>query len=337
MRFLIVCSSSGGHVYPGWNFGDYLRKCGEEIKFLGIKGEIEEKIIKKEDLITLDAPKSFKKSLKHLKTTIASLKQINRIVDDYDVIIGFGGFITFLVSMCPNVKKKKFYLHEANVDLGDSNRMSLRKARLLFTAYKDLNYKGSKKVFVGNPVVDSLKIDYSKKKKISFIFGSLGSKTLLEKVSEFLLHQKENEKFIVVTSHKFFDEYHKKLQNISNVKVIKYIDRNELYSISKLIFCRGGASTLSEVMNSKTNCVCIPSPYVKHNHQYNNAKYFFYHHALTLIKEEDFNSDKIKECLEYYKTEFAKMEIKNQKLFATENVSMKMYLKIKYDHNLQKL
>ena len=37
MKILIVCSSSGGHIYPGLSFGKYLVKCGEEVSYLGIK------------------------------------------------------------------------------------------------------------------------------------------------------------------------------------------------------------------------------------------------------------------------------------------------------------
>ncbi len=61
MKILIVCSSSGGHIYPGLSFGKYLVKCGEEVSYLGIKNQIEEKIILN-NLILIDIDNSFKKS-----------------------------------------------------------------------------------------------------------------------------------------------------------------------------------------------------------------------------------------------------------------------------------
>ncbi len=329
MKILIVCSSSGGHIYPGLSFGKYLVKCGEEVSYLGIKNQIEEKIILN-NLILIDINNSFKKSLKNPFKTIKGIKRINQIILDYDVIIGFGGFITFLVSRCNNINKKLFYLHEANYDIGDSNKLSLKNAKGIFTSYKDINHK--KAYFVGNPVVDNLNI-INKRKYISFVFGSLGSKTLLDKTSIFLLNQNDNNEYLLVTSDKYFNEFDKLLKNKINVKVIPYVDRNYLYSNTKLIFCRGGASTLSEIINVNINCVCIPSPYVKHNHQYHNALYYFKYHCLTLVEEKEYNEDKIKECLAYYQTKFKDMELVNQKNFKVDNVCLKMYLKIKNDYN----
>ena len=97
MKILIVCSSSGGHIYPGLALGNYLKKCGEDISYLGIKNEIEEKIIL-ENLHTFDIPKSFKKMMKNPFKMINKLKIVNGFVNQFDVVIGFGGFITFFVS-----------------------------------------------------------------------------------------------------------------------------------------------------------------------------------------------------------------------------------------------
>ena len=41
MKILIVASSSGGHVYPGYKLGCYLEKMGNVVNYLGIYNEIE--------------------------------------------------------------------------------------------------------------------------------------------------------------------------------------------------------------------------------------------------------------------------------------------------------
>lgn len=333
MKYLIVCSSSGGHIYPGLYFGSYLKKCGEEVNYLGIKNQIEEKIIKS-DLYVFDIPKSFKVALKNPFKFIYQRKIVNEFVNKYDVIVGFGGFISYFVSILPCIKNKKFYLHEANVDIGDSNLFSLKRCRFLFTSFrntKNRKYK-NKIIYVGNPVTDE--ISKSRLKEfICFIFGSLGSKTLLDKVSDYLLNKNDNEKYILVTGEKYYEEYYHKLKDISNLKVISFIDKKYLYQHCKLIFCRGGASTLMEVMKANINCVCIPSPYVKHNHQFNNAEVLSSYHCLVLIEENKFNNQSIKECLNLYKSKYSVDELKNQKYFVKDNVSLNMYLRIKNDIN----
>lgn len=334
MKILIVCSSSGGHIYPGLSFGNYLKKCGEEVNYLGIKNEIEEKIITK-DLYTFDLPKSFKKMLNNPFKMISKIKIINKFVNNYDVIVGFGGFITYFISILPCIKNKLFYIHEANVDIGDSNLFSLKKAKLMFTSFKITKHKKYQKkiMHVGNPVVDEISKSNLKKEYISFIFGSLGSKTLLDIVSQFLLTKNDDNKYLLVTSDRYYEEYYSLLKDIKNVSVISYVDKNYLYNTSKLIFCRAGASTLLEVMKANINCVSIPSPYVKHNHQFNNAYLLFSHHALSLIEEKDFSINSIKKAIMLYKKDYAKMELNNQRYFSNEFVSIKMYMRIKNDFN----
>ena len=328
MKFLIFCSSSGGHIYPGINFATYLKDHHYEVKFLGIKNQIEEKIIPQEELILCSLPKSFKKACYHPLVFFKEINFLNKIIEDFDVIVGFGGFISFAISLTPSLKKKKFYLHEANVDVGDANKFAINKAKYLFTSFKTTTLrKYQKKIkFVGNPTVDNLLINKKNRKYISFIFGSLGSKTLLDIVFEYLNKQNDQNEYLLITSKRYYNEY--KNINKQNVKVIDYVEKNYLYSYSKLIFFRGGASSLSEIMNANVNCVCIPSPYVKHNHQFNNANYLFSHHALTLIEEKDFNFNKIEEAINAYQSECAKMELINQKSFYTSSPSLKMFLTI---------
>ena len=45
MKILIACSSSGGHINPAINFGNYLKSKNHEVTYLGFKNQIESKII----------------------------------------------------------------------------------------------------------------------------------------------------------------------------------------------------------------------------------------------------------------------------------------------------
>ena len=292
MRILLVASSSGGHVYIAKHFGEYLSKCNIEHSYLGIKGEIEENIFPKKNTYFLNIPKSFKKSFKEIRKLIKCRKDIKSIVKEYDVIIGFGGFITAVVSMFINNKKQLFYLHEANVEIGDSNRFCYHKAKRLFTSFQ-VPMKKNKITFVCNPVIYNIKkiktID-----NISFVFGSLGSKTLLDKTIEYINDSNEIKyKFMLITSDKYYEYTINKIKNKSNVEIRKYIDRDELYSSSKLIFCRGGASTLMEIIASKSKAVIVPSPYVKHNHQVKNTEYLYSKGIIEYVNEKDFDNEHI--------------------------------------------
>lgn len=336
MKLLIVCSSSGGHVYPGLAFGNYLKKVGESVSYLGIKGQIEEKILINEDLILLNIEKSFKKNLNHPLMLIKERNKAESIVSNYDVIIGFGGFISFFVSTLKNCKV--LYLHEANVDIGDANKYSLSRAKRLFTSFPITISKRFKDkiLLTGNPVCNTITNKKNHRNYISFIFGSLGSITLLDKTIDYLLNQEDDNCYLLITSNKYYHYAKDKLLRIKNVDIYPQIDKNVLYESSKVIFCRGGASTLAEILQSQTYAVCIPSPYVKHNHQYHNAEYLYSHHVIQMLLEENYSPENIKRVIEYYKNSpYAHLEKENQKSFTHVNPCLNMYMQIKYDKNHQ--
>lgn len=333
MRILIVCSSSGGHVYPGFKFGQYLDRCGEEVRYLGIRGEIEERILPKESLILTDLPKSFSRAVKAPKKTLDSAKKIRDILPSFDAVVGFGGFITFFVAHLPEMRRIPLYLHEANLDIGDSNRYSLHRARAIFTSFPATEFPRCKKkvCFAGNPVSDDVTDRKDHPEYIAFVFGSLGSRTLLDRSVRYLSSQNGEELYLLITSPKYYEETKNKLKHKKNVTVAPHMEKQELYRNTRLIFCRGGASTLSEVIKSGTNCVCIPSPYVKHHHQERNARYLAIHHALTVVEEKNYDEKTIREMIERYRTPYAAMERAAQKSFITPYPCVKMYMKIKYD------
>ena len=334
MKILIVASSSGGHVYPGYKLGKYLIKMGNEVNYLGIKNEIEEKIYDKSDCVFIDLPKSFKRCINHPFKFLKNYDYLNKLILDYDVIIGFGGFITYFVSILPNIKKRLFYIHEANVILGDSNYFAGKTAHKIFTSFnltENKKYK-NKMILTGNPSTDELPL-IKENKYITFVFGSLGAKTVLLKTIEYLKTCNDDEKYLLITSNRYYDLAMKELGTKSNVKIVSKLNSEEIYKNTKLLFSRAGASTLSEVIYTLTNCVSIPSPYVKHHHQEKNACYLFNYHAISVILEKDYNSKKIKEYIKLYNnTCYASLENKNQSLLRIDNPCFNIYMEIINDY-----
>lgn len=293
-KILLVSSSSGGHVYPCLCCGEILKSKGHQISYLGIKGQFEEKVIK--DINLVDIPSSFKKSLSinELKKLKNSYPIIKKLINEHDVIIAFGGFITFVISIFNILIKKKLFIHEQNVILGDSIKFAYLFSNKLLLSFDNKLTKLPKSLLIGNPT--TLKIYHRndiniKKPKIMFIFGSLSSLTCLKVVKEFLLNTSLNNQILVVTGFKNCDLF----SNINKKNIIfkTKIDMKEELKEYDLVFTRGGACTLLELVKSGVEIVCIPSPYVKKNHQLKNAKYFQKKGVIRIISEKEFNKDKI--------------------------------------------
>lgn len=293
-KILIVSSSSGGHIYPSIALGKILKEKGYQVTYLGIKNQMEEKIIPNIKLI--DIPNSFKKSL-NIQNFLSLIKHKNQIIEilkESDLVIAFGGFITFVVTILNLKTRKKIFLHEQNVILGDSIKFSYPFCDKLLISFPNHLRKLKKAVYINNPTTYSIKkrnninID---KPKVLFVFGSLSSKSCLLVVKEFLINTKLKNEFIVVTGEKNYQMF-ENIQN-SNVKLYKKIDMKNMLNYVDLVFSRGGATTLLELMKSGVEVVCIPSPNVKHNHQYLNAKYFEDKGFIRIVKEKNFTPKEI--------------------------------------------
>lgn len=299
MKILIACSSSGGHINPAISLGKYLTSKNYEVTYLGFKGQLEEKLIDSSKLILLEGKNNFKKSLFHLDF-IKILPQLRKIKKNYkfDIYIGFGGFINFFLLFLKG--KKPLYIHEQNIILGDTNKVVRLFSKKVFYSFENNDSKG---ILVGNPSADlvlSKNFNYQKRLNILFVFGSLGSRTLVKKLKEFDGKLDKNHSYTLISSNSKTNSFDYKFNQIN---VIDYFSLNERINNYDLIVCRGGATTLYEVIKSKINCISIPSPFVKHNHQEKNVDYLANKNLISKLNEKEFTLDnlnlKINDFIDY--------------------------------------
>lgn len=296
MKILFLASGSGGHIYPSLSLMNYLITY-HQIGYVIMKESLENKI-KIDERITKYFLNVYPKSKYYLKPyntpkLFLNILKLSLKVKDYDLIIAFGGFSSFVGAILSKINHTKLYIHEQNQTLGDSNKFALKYASKLFTVYDSLKIDKkyiNKVVCVGNPRYDEA-IKYYKKEvsitpfKILIFAGSLGSSTL-SKIFVELVNDIKDERieFIIITGNKHYDLY-KNIEN-KNVKIYQYKDNLlPLMSSSNLAIIRGGATTIEEVLALKIPSIVIPSPFVKHNHQYGNAL-FYKQKNLLIVKDE---------------------------------------------------
>ena len=130
------------------------------------------------------------------------------------------------------------------------------------------------------------------KKLVLIVMGSLGSKTINEKMSEFLFgFRNKDYQVIFVTGNDYYDKVKNKMFP-ENVKVVPFIkDMPAIMKSTDLMVSRAGASTMSEIMALGIPTVFIPSPYVTNNHQYKNAMDLVKKDAALILEEKDLNKN----------------------------------------------
>ncbi len=279
-RLLLSGSSTGGHIYPIYALGEYLKK-DYEITYLGIKNQLEEKIFPKNSFY-LKVSKSYKENLIN-KEYRKEIKKYEKELSSFDGYISAGGISTFLISHY--AKHKPLFLLEQNVILGDANKLYGLKAKKIFLSYPFKNFYQKKCVLSGNPSFSRFKEKEVEKNKIIFMFGSLSSSSLEIKTLNYFYSP-----LFIKSKDYVFVSKKKNLDLPSNIKVVDYLDVSPYLDSSNLFFVRAGGSSSYELMRYDIPCIFVPSPYVKHQHQKKNAEYFLKNYNYPFLLEQDYNS-----------------------------------------------
>ncbi|MCH5180391.1 MAG: UDP-N-acetylglucosamine--N-acetylmuramyl-(pentapeptide) pyrophosphoryl-undecaprenol N-acetylglucosamine transferase [Erysipelotrichales bacterium] len=330
MHILVLASGSGGHVYPALSFVN--KATQHKITYLRIKNGFESKILD-DSLPYLDVKNQLKSYIKHPREFFKLRKEIKRnkdVLKEVDAIVCFGGFVSFIGLIISLMYNKPLYLHEQNKTLGDANKIAQFHARKIFVCFESsiLNPKNKKYMFVGNPRMDEVKGNKHDHLGFNVLFfaGSLSSSSLNNIVKELLeknIPSKIN--FYVITGEKQFKEFSSLKKN--NVHILSY--QKDMISLMRnmdLVIMRAGATSISEVIAFNLPAILIPSPNVKHNHQYENAYELAKSNAAILIEEKDCTSEKLyKEIEVLFKDYTQYLVIKNNlKKFYKEDVCKNM-------------
>ena len=316
MRVVVSAGGTGGHIYPALAIINKIKEKepNSEFLYIGTTDRMEASIVPELgynyvglEIKGLNRQNPFK-NVSVLKAFLKAVKKAKKEIQAFkpDIVLGVGGYVTLPVIYAAHSLKIKTFIHEQNSIPGLSNKMLNKIVDAIGVSLpSSLNHFDKKKTtYTGNPrseeVVNVEKVDKKKygldknKKLVLFVMGSLGSQTINNLMKEILPKFKDkNYEVLFVTGKNYYDDY-KKIKGLpTNVKLVPYL--NDMLGVMKntdLIISRAGASTISEITALGLPSILIPSPYVTHNHQEENAKVLENNGASIIIKEKDLN-DKI--------------------------------------------
>ena len=89
-------------------------------------------------------------------------------------------------------------------------------------------------------------------------------------------------------------------KGVKSKVIVKHFFDNmaELYASSNIIITRSGASSISEIAASGVPSILVPLPTAADDHQTSNAAELSTVGGGAMIKQSDFNADKLKDILE---------------------------------------
>ncbi len=305
-----------GHITPLLNIYEYFKEKHSFVYF-GLKDSLEEELCIKHNIKFIplilkglnrkNILKNFEVfNLIHKANIIVKKELLNKP----DVIISSSGFVC--IPVLYKSKNTPIYLLEQNTTLGLVNKLFLKKCNKLFLSLP-IDKKIDKSILSGNFIInkdgcyDNIEF-YTKKPKILLFFGSMGSSTLYN-----FFQENDNlfkgYKIFIVLPIKYYDKY-----NFTNYIKLKPIDNiNNIFNKFDILITRAGATTISEIINSNTKALLIPSPNVVNNHQEKNAVLMKENYLMDYIKESDINNieEKIKDINKYNNINKRKEFMKN--------------------------
>lgn len=319
MKIVMATGGTGGHIYPALSLADYLRdNYNSEVVFVGNSNKMEANIIpsKGYKFIGINAQgltgNIVNKLMAFSKTYLASFNCVKILKEERaDIVVGFGGYVSYPVALAAKRLKIPFILHEQNSIPGKANLMLAKHSEKIVVCYPEAfkSFPKDKTLLLGNPrSTDVLKVKENRellteigldkdKKTVLIVMGSLGSETIAEVVKQSLEQLQDKEyQLIFVTGEKVYDKYQS--LKFSNVAVVPYIDQMAYLKSIDLIIARGGATTASEILAAGIASIIIPSPYVANNHQYINATYLKDNNAAIIIEEKDLTADILVETID---------------------------------------
>ncbi len=140
---LIMAGGTGGHIFPGLAVAHALREQGWHVHWLGSPGSMESRLVPPQgfalELVQFSGVRG--KGLKTLallplrlmRAFWQSVQVLRRVKPQ--VVVGFGGYITFPAGLMAAMLRKPLVLHEQNSVAGMANKVLASLSRRVFTAF----------------------------------------------------------------------------------------------------------------------------------------------------------------------------------------------------------
>lgn len=284
-RILIAAGGTGGHIFPAIVFGKNLQAKGEHVEWMCGSRELERTIYNAEGISPLILPlagsplgtKSPAKILGRIADVFRSLAIARREIKRFDEVYLFGGYISFAPLVAAKLRGIPVTLHEQNAVAGKVTRLASKWGVKILTGWPKC--EGVREYeCVGIPVREPVRIEREEAlrllgleldvnaKIVGIAGGSLGSGPLSEMLKRTAGLCREYE-FVFLSS--------KVREDRDNMHFIPpQWDMNPFYSVSDVLVCRAGGSTLAEALKWGMPTITIAWPGAMDNHQEKNAREF---------------------------------------------------------------
>lgn len=315
-KVMIMAGGTGGHVFPGLAVAEMLRAKGWSVVWMGNPDGMEARLVPSRGFEMAWVNFSALRGKGWLRKFMLPFNLLRGFIQAGhhirfhrpDLVIGFGGYITFPGGMMASLSNVPLLLHEQNAVPGLANKVLSRLADRVLTGFPETFENGE---WIGNPVREEICkvvpprfrfVGRTGPLHILVFGGSLGATALNEVVPKAMaMIPAEHRPQVVHQAGERHLESLLQAYESSGVTAhcVPFIDDMAgAYEWADLVICRSGALTVSELAASGAASLLVPFPLAVDDHQTCNARFLSGQGAAWLIPQSDLDPEKLaKLCL----------------------------------------
>jgi len=350
-KIIFTAGGTGGHIFPAINLMKHF--LAKDYKVLLVTDRRGNNFIKRnikfKSYVLKTGTLTNKNIIKKILSLFIILYSIVRSViilkkEKPNLIIGFGGYVSFPISIASKFFKLPLVIYENNMVMGRANKYLSKFSTKIFlstNSTKNIPIEAKEKVYQVGPILSKDFINYSKsendKDKLFFTIlilgGSQGAEIFGKVIPPVIKKIKEEGYDISVNQQCTADQKNTISEFYNKNKIKNYIfefDDNilKVMASSSLAITRSGASTTAELMQTITPFISIPLPNSIDKHQYLNAKYYEDKGCCWILEENKLNNETL--------FHFIMNAIKNKNELENIKKNMEKYLSKDVYNNIEK-
>ncbi|MES2563545.1 MAG: undecaprenyldiphospho-muramoylpentapeptide beta-N-acetylglucosaminyltransferase [Pseudomonadota bacterium] len=315
---MIMAGGTGGHIFPALSVAEQVRAAGWNVVWLGSRAGMEARLVPPRGYAMawirfsgLRGKGLLPMALLPLNLLIAFWQSARALfVHRPDVVLGMGGYVAFPGGMMASLFNRPLVIHEQNSVAGLTNRVLGHLADKVLAGFPDAFGKRSKAQWTGNPVrADIAAIAppaqrYAQRQgplRVLVVGGSQGAKALNDLVPQALalLAHEAVPHVIHQAGAAHLDAVRANYASARvTATVIAFIDdMAATYSVTDLMICRAGASTIAELAAAGVPAVLVPLPNAVDDHQTHNARFLAERGAAVLIAQRELTAQSLADLI----------------------------------------
>ena len=313
-RVCLVSGGTGGHLMPALVLARSLQEAGQEPLLITEGRDVERELVRRElpEVDAVEVPRSGRSPLALPWWLLRATSSARGLLRRHGIggVISTGGRASVPVAIAAKSLGLPVFLLEQNAVTGRANRWLLSLARRMYVGLPGAGQRHPRGLFTGTPLRQGFgRVDRGEARRslglgsdtpvVLVTGGSQGARVLNELVPQALQHVRQKVQ-VLHLSGLGNDAQVRERYATAGRDIVAHVrpvaaDMDRLFAAADLVVCRGGGTTVAELMAVGRAALIVPYPHHKDRQQLHNARVLERVGAAVICEEHDSDVDVLAE------------------------------------------